>query len=603
MTTASNVIGTEFKDSSPMKTVEKIKGILAENGIKTREQWRESKVPYCYSLTVHVEGVAFSTNGKGRSKEFALASAYGELMERLQLGFVGIKTTQKDGLFSANNSQDITLPAKQLLEQNLDWYQKIADRFFVWNGTKLSATDILMQYVDDQQNVKVTPYYNLTDGEITYMPSQLRRFLYSSNGCAAGNTMEEAIVQAIGEVVERHHSMCIIRDSICLPEVPEEVLKQYKSAYEVITFVRNQGYKVFVKDCSLGKKFPVVCVCYIHEKTGRYHTHFGAYPNFEIALTRALTETFQGRSIDSFAKHSDFLYDADKTQFLRNWSTEILYGTAERMPEFFVGDNKLEYNTQVGFKGTTNKELLEECVDFFAQQGYPILVRDASCLGFPTCQIIIPGYSETSVHRLLTKDDPNRLMPHAITTFRDPAKATVEDMLGCLMYVQKMNASAAGYKLGFLSAAKLMAHLSREEEGYLFSAALAYVHYALGQYSTACKYVCNMAEHKDNNDPEFLGCIKHYLELKAAGYPDHQIRELMELFHAPQTAARLYSFIDKHENPLAQFTLHCDLTSCSTCRIQEKCCQHNSRRLIDLINEKSAQLVFEDSVALLKSLI
>jgi len=457
--------------------------------------------------------------------------------------------------------------------------------------------------VDDQENINVTPYYNLTDGEITYMPSTLRRFLYSSNGCAAGNTMEEAIVQAVGEVVERHHSMCIIRDRICLPEIPEEVLQQYQSAYEVISFVRNQGYKVFVKDCSLGKKFPVVCVCYIHEKTGRYHTHFGAYPNFEIALTRALTETFQGRNIDSFAKYSDFLYNADKTQFLRNWSTEILYGTAERMPEFFVGDNKLPYNANMGFTGTTNKELLRECVDFFAEQGYPILVRDASCLGFPTCQIIVPGYSETSVHRLLTKDDPNRLMPHAITTFRNPAKATVEDMLGCLMYVQKMNASAAGYKLGFLSAAKLMAHLTREEESYLFSAALAYVHYALGQYSTACKYVSNMTQHKDNNNPEFLGCIRHYLELKAAGYPDDQTRELIELFHTEQTAALLYSFIDTNSNPLTEFVLLCDMVSCENCRIREKCCQHNSRRLIDMINEKTAQLVFEDSVAHLKTLI
>ena len=63
MTNSSELVGAAFKDSAPLKTVEKIKGILAENGIKTTEVWHDSKVPYCYSLTVPVEGIAFSTNG------------------------------------------------------------------------------------------------------------------------------------------------------------------------------------------------------------------------------------------------------------------------------------------------------------------------------------------------------------------------------------------------------------------------------------------------------------------------------------------------------------------------------------------------------------
>jgi len=603
MTNSCELVGAAFKDSAPLKTVEKIKGILAENGIKTTEVWHDSKVPYCYSLTVPVEGIAFSTNGKGLSPEFALASAYGELMERFQLGFIGQMSTQKDGTFSMNDSQDITIPTSQLMERDMDLYQKIADRLYEWNGTKITAKEILMQYVDDSQTVKVTPFFNLTNGQVAYIPAQMRKAAYTSNGCAAGNTMEEAIVQGLSEIVERYYRMQIIKYNICVPDVPEDVLKQYPTAYEIIESVRNQGYKVSVKDCSLGQKFPVVCVCYINEKTGYYHTHFGAYPDFEIALVRAITETFQGRNVDSFAFFKDFLYNTDEKSFVHNLSTELTYGCAKRMPDFFIGTNKLEYNAAVGFAGKNNKELLKECVEFFAEQGYPILVRDASCLGFPTCQIIIPGYSETAIYRVLTKTNPNRYLLHSINALRNPKSATMQDMLGCLMHIQETNAYSARRRARMSSGATLMTYLNEDEEAFLMSASMAYIYYTLGQISTAATYVQKMLDNRSNTSQEFLLCIKRYLDLKIAGYSADQVRAFLETFHSARTVARLYAYIDKKENPLTEFVLHCDLTSCDSCIIKEKCCQKKAQQYVDLINRKTGDLVFEESVALLKSLI
>ena len=603
MTKPIELIDAAFKDSAPLKTVEKIKGILAENGIKTTEVWHESKVPYCYSLTVRVEGLAFSSNGKGLSPEFAIASAYGELMERLQLGFIGQMSTQKDGAFSMNDSQDITIPTSQLTEGDMDLYQKIADRLYEWNGTKVSAKDILMQYVDDSQTVKVTPFFNLTNGQVVYIPAQMRKAAYTSNGCAAGNTMEEAIVQGLSEIVERYFRMQIVKHNICVPDVPEDVLKQFPTAYEIITFIRNQGYKVSVKDCSLGQKFPVACVCFINEKTGCYHTHFGAYPNFEIAITRAITETFQGRDVNSFAFFKDFLYDTDGKSYIHNLSTELTYGCAKRMPDFFIGTNKLEYNASVGFTGKNNKELLKECVEFFAEQGYPILVRDASCLGFPTCQIIIPGYSETAIHRVLTKTNPNRYLPQSINALRDPKNATMEDMLGCLMHIQENNAYTARRRARLSTGATLMTYLNQDEEAYLMSASMAYIYYTLGQFGTAAAYVQKMLDSKSNTSQEFLLCIKRYLDMKTAGYSADQVKAFLETFHSAQIVARLYTYLDKKENPLTEFVLHCDLASCDSCIIKEKCCQKTAQQYVSLINRKTADLDFEESAKLLRSLI
>ena len=98
-----------FKDDSPLDTVKKIKGILKSYGIETEEKWMDSGVPYCYSLRVSVYGTVFGTNGKGVTKELALASGYGELMERLQLGRILKSDQQKDGAM-VDNAKDPLCP-------------------------------------------------------------------------------------------------------------------------------------------------------------------------------------------------------------------------------------------------------------------------------------------------------------------------------------------------------------------------------------------------------------------------------------------------------------------------------------------------------------
>ena len=99
-----------YKDSSPERTVEKIKEILNSYGITVVEgQWTESGIEHCYSIRLTVAGTSFGSNGKGLTKEFALASAYGELMERMQLGLFGDSSVQKLGHYDAAIGNDVEL--------------------------------------------------------------------------------------------------------------------------------------------------------------------------------------------------------------------------------------------------------------------------------------------------------------------------------------------------------------------------------------------------------------------------------------------------------------------------------------------------------------
>ena len=81
-----------YKEFSPMDTILKARSFLHEHGILCHENWVDD-IDGLYSLNLCIENTGFFVNGKGINRSFALASAYGELFERLQnLAFFRINT-------------------------------------------------------------------------------------------------------------------------------------------------------------------------------------------------------------------------------------------------------------------------------------------------------------------------------------------------------------------------------------------------------------------------------------------------------------------------------------------------------------------------------
>ena len=205
-TTEPIIVDGQFKDNSPLATVEKIKGILRENGIETTEVWHDTSVPYCYAMSVKVPGTIFSVNGKGLTKEFTLASGYGELMERLQMGFINGPNVQKDGDFAFDSTKYELLPAKDLLERNHNWYVLLSESLKRYTGVTMSPEAIISQYIIEDGLLSATPYQNITTGTKEYLPTDMRKRVYATNGCAAvtisaetsemGITLEDLIARA-----------------------------------------------------------------------------------------------------------------------------------------------------------------------------------------------------------------------------------------------------------------------------------------------------------------------------------------------------------------------------------------------------------------------
>ena len=78
----------EYKAVSPEQTISKISGILENIGIRVKEIVY-GKPSICNSVRLVIsdskfEDLDIGTNGKGMSENYALASAYGEMMERIE---------------------------------------------------------------------------------------------------------------------------------------------------------------------------------------------------------------------------------------------------------------------------------------------------------------------------------------------------------------------------------------------------------------------------------------------------------------------------------------------------------------------------------------
>ena len=169
----------QFKDARPVATVEKILSILASHSIQTEETWFESKVPYCHALAIRIPGTGFCVNGKGLTPQFARASGYGELMERLQLGFTGAPGMQKDGSYSFDETKYPPIDCAELLAQSPDRYQKLAQRVKDFQNVELSPQQLLAQFANADGKVPCVPCYNLMSQKADWFPNDIRLRFFS----------------------------------------------------------------------------------------------------------------------------------------------------------------------------------------------------------------------------------------------------------------------------------------------------------------------------------------------------------------------------------------------------------------------------------------
>ncbi|MCT4507649.1 MAG: YcaO-like family protein [Tepidibacter sp.] len=397
----SSLKDRKFKDELPLNTVNKIRKILSDLGITSIEtNWKNSAKGFC-SVTVQIPNTSISSNGKGTSHEYALASAYAELMERMQnQTFFRLNDTLSENSMSYKDfyyaPDEEYLSVDDFLQRNDEWssYQlsKINSKT---DKLKLLSKWAQTSYEHTPLDFVSIPYKSLNTNKLSYIPINMASKIYMSNGMCAGNTFEEALIQGISETLERHVNQIIVNEKITPPDIPKTYIQKFPQLDSMINNIESKGnYKVILKDCSLNKDYPVVAVVFINKDNQNYFIKFGAHPVFEISIERTLTELLQGQDINNMMGLKEYSYKENISDKYQNLLGILVNGSGYYPSKFFASKADYCFNEFKDLSSLDNKQMLNYIIKLLNDKGFNIFVRDCSFLGFPSYHVIVPGLSE-----------------------------------------------------------------------------------------------------------------------------------------------------------------------------------------------------------------
>ncbi len=217
--------------------------------------------------------------GKGATPHQAEASAVMELAERFSL-------------FSfAGNPGNFTIDTFANVRDGALSFSEIA-RSVHDDSEDLSAA----RRVFETLPLKWAWGYHLTRKEPVLIPFDWFFAINAFNGPSAGNCTEEALLQGICEVVERHVCARVSRDRLSLPAIrPEPVADP--TVRDLLAKYKAAGVRLHLTDMTLDTGIPTVGIL-AHDPTtfpdkSEIVWTAGTTPSPEKALSRALTETAQ----------------------------------------------------------------------------------------------------------------------------------------------------------------------------------------------------------------------------------------------------------------------------------------------------------------------
>lgn len=196
---------------------------------------------------------------------------------------------------------------------------------------------------DDTAPISWTTGVDLLNGDSVLVPQHAAGYIdryheapcyqvVSTNGLASGNSVEEALLHALCEVIERDAMTLAELVTTYLTEVlasgtfvkspPADVVESLKSRHPhfdmaelppgvetIVARFREAGVEVRMADITSDTGIPSVW-CATVDTFGiaegqQGHGGFGTHPDLEVAMTRALTECAQSRAVDIQAMRED----------------------------------------------------------------------------------------------------------------------------------------------------------------------------------------------------------------------------------------------------------------------------------------------------------
>ena len=423
-----------YKNAQPYDTIVRARGILKECDLFVSENTYYMSKAKTFTSRIWLSDddifpLSIGTNGKGMTARYALASAYGELMERIQNMCININNTPEcfpEGCFYVPTNSERDFPEYSGFMKSVG-----ADSPFLFTPDEKWKTvdEIVAEAADILRKMRVyknlsdselkqmlsefscggrlacVPFYGVSQKKQIYLPYKILKVNTLCNGMCAGNSHKEAIIQGLSEIYERYAQQTVIMGNIEVPSIPEELFAG-TPIYEKLMGLKEQGIAVDILDFSCDMGLPVLALKLINE-TGAISIHPGADPCPITALERCLTETYQGA--DGLV--TQLRYKARPIPMPDENNESQLDGFYANLKECFVygagGYPNNIHNSQkhLDFKGfdhpvsVSDDDDLDYMLSVAKQNGYEVYVRDNSFLGFPAFDILIPGMSDIAFFR------------------------------------------------------------------------------------------------------------------------------------------------------------------------------------------------------------
>ncbi|RKZ91216.1 MAG: adenylate cyclase [Candidatus Parabeggiatoa sp. nov. 1] len=248
-----------------------------------------------YFLRQNIRGLSA---GKGRTDIQAKASGFGEAIERYSGIFQGDEVRQTGSFQSLGEA---AIHPNTCMNFSEEQYKNRHE----WNATNFNLFQKIPEPFDEDRKIDWTPIWSLTYNEFKYLPTAYCYYGYpkspkpdcwaDSNGAAAGNTKEEAILQGFMEVVERDSVALwwynrVKRPLVDLESFDEPYFQALKNYYQ--TLQRD----LWVLDLTSDLNIPVFVA--VSRRTDDREIEditigFGAHFDPKIGILRALTEMNQ----------------------------------------------------------------------------------------------------------------------------------------------------------------------------------------------------------------------------------------------------------------------------------------------------------------------
>ena len=222
---------SKFKERKPQSTVYEIQRILREMDLFPVLSWSETSFGGAKACRLNLYPTSMGTNGKGTDELYCAASAYAELIERMNNGVLCLKDRSDPDIYGCGFREapdERLVPAEELAEHPDPFMENVFSLFGLNDyAGRLGLLRMFSEsYAQRDGTLPVIPFADPLNGCIQWLPPIIVNQIVGPNGMAAGNTLEEAMVQGLSEVFERAASNILIREKAVPPEIPEEEIRE-----------------------------------------------------------------------------------------------------------------------------------------------------------------------------------------------------------------------------------------------------------------------------------------------------------------------------------------------------------------------------------------